>query len=170
MEEWDIYNKELEKTGKTCIRGKYKLKENEYHLVVHMWLLTKDGKILLTQRSGTKQTAPLKWECTAGSIVKSEQPIEGAKRELKEEIGIELSEENLHLFRRERREQYNDFLFAYYSIVGEEIIDKIEFQDGEAIDKKWVTRKKFEEMYNEGETVKNIYYIKEEYKRILESI
>jgi cytidine deaminase len=45
MEEWDIYNKDLEKTGKTCVRGRYKLQENEYHLVVHIWLLTKDGKV-----------------------------------------------------------------------------------------------------------------------------
>lgn len=60
-EKWDIYDKYMKKTGKTCIRGEYELKENEYHLVVHIWIITKQGKILLTQRSERKQIDPLKW-------------------------------------------------------------------------------------------------------------
>lgn len=166
MEEWDIYNKDLEKSGKTCIRGKYKLKENEYHLVVHIWLFTQDGKILLTQRSAQKETDPLKWECSGGSVLKGESPIEGALRELKEEIGINLLKENLHLFRQERRDYFNDFFFAYYAIVQEEIIEKIQFTDGEAIDKKWVTKEEFEELYDKGEIVNNLYYIKEEFTKL----
>lgn len=166
MEEWDIYNKDLEKSGKTCIRGKYKLKENEYHLVVHIWLFTQDGKILLTQRSAQKETDPLKWECSGGSVLKGESPIEGALRELKEEIGINLLKENLHLFRQERRDYFNDFFFAYYAIVQEEIIEKIQFTDGEVIDKKWVTKEEFEELYDKGEIVNNLYYIKEEFTKL----
>ena len=144
MEKWDIYNPKLEKTGKSCIRGQYKLKENEYHLVVHIWLLTKEGKILLTQRTETKEKDPLKWECTGGSVLKGEIPIEGAIRELKEEIGIELWKEKLHLFRQERREHFHDFFFAYYAVVEEEILHQIHFQDGEVIAKKWVTKEEFE--------------------------
>lgn len=165
MEEWDIYDRNCEKIGKTCIRGKYQLQENEYHLVVHIWLFTQDGKILLTQRAPNKETAPLKWECIGGSIVKGENPIDGAIRELKEEIGIELKENDLHLFRQERREHYNDFFFAYYTIVPEEIINKIQFADGEVIDKKWVTIDEFINMLKK-ETVQNIYYIKEEYCKL----
>lgn len=46
-EQWDIYDKNLNKTGKVCIRDEYKLKENEYHLVVHIWIISKEGKLLL---------------------------------------------------------------------------------------------------------------------------
>lgn len=166
MEEWDIYNKDLEKTGKTCIRGKYKLKENEYHLVVHIWLFTQDGKILLTQRSAQKETDPLKWECSGGSVLKGESSTEGALRELKEEIGIRLLKENLHLFKKERRDYFNDFFFAYYAIVQEEIIEEIQFTDGEAIDKKWVTKEEFKELYDKGEIVNTLYYIKEEFSKL----
>ena len=78
-EKWDIYDKYMKKTGKTCIRGEYKLKEDEYHLVVHIWIISKQGKILLTQRAETKQTDPLKWECTGGSVLKDEDIINKIK-------------------------------------------------------------------------------------------
>ena len=167
MEEWDIYNQNIKKTGKIGIRGKYQFLPNEYHLVVHVWLLTKDGKILLTQRAKTKKIAPMKWECTAGSIIKGETTEEGALRELKEETGLLLEKQDLHLFRKEKRDHYNDIFFAYYAIVGEEIINQMKFEDGEVINKKWVTLDQFKEMLENKETVQNIYYIKEEYNRII---
>ena len=171
MEEWDIYNKELEKTGKTCVRGQYKLKENEYHLVVHVWFLTKDGKILLTQRSKNKETHPLKWECTGGSVVKEETPIEGAKRETLEEIGLNIPKENFILFKQQRREKnFNDFCFSYYVIVEESIISEIKFLDNEVIEKKWVMIEEFNKMFDEGEIIKTLYYFKDEYYNILKNI
>ena len=171
MEEWDIYNKDLEKTGKICVRGQYKLKENEYHLVVHVWILTKDGRILLTQRSKDKETNPLKWEGPGGSVVKGEKPVEGAKREVFEEIGLDIPKEKFNLFRQERREKdFNDFFFAYYVIVEESIINEIKFLDNEAVDKKWVTIEKFNKMFDDGEIIKTLSYFKDEYYNILKSI
>lgn len=171
MEEWDIYNKDLEKTGKTCIRGQYKLQENEYHLVVHVWLLTKDGKILLTQRSENKETNPLKWEGPGGSVIKGETPIEGAKRETLEEIGLDIPKEKFNLFKQERREkEFNDCFFAYYVVVEESIIDEIKFLDNEAVDKKWVTIKEFNKMFDEGEIIKTLNYFKNEYYNIIKGI
>ena len=171
MEEWDIYNKDLEKTGKTCVRGQYKLQENEYHLVVHVWLLTKDGKILLTQRSREKETNPLKWEGPGGSVIKGETPIEGAKRETLEEIGLDITKESFCLFRQERRDHnFNDFFFAYYVLVEESIIDQIKFLDNEAVDKKWVTIEEFNKMFDDGEIIKTLCYFKDEYYNILKGI
>ena len=170
MEEWDIYNKDLEKTGKTCVRGQYKLQENEYHLVVHVWILTKDGKILLTQRSRNKESHPLKWEGPGGSVIKGETPIEGAKRETLEEIGLDILKENFCLFKQERRDHFNDFFFAYYVIVEENIIDEIKFLDNEAVDKKWVTIEEFNKMFDDGEIIKTLSYFKDEYYTILKGI
>ena len=171
MEEWDIYNKDLEKTGRTCARGQYKLQENEYHLVVHVWLLTKDGKILLTQRSANKETNPLKWEGPGGSVIKGETPIEGAKRETWEEIGLDIPKENFCLFKQERREKnFNDFFFAYYVLVEESIIEEIKFLDNEVIDKKWVTIEEFNKMFDNGDIIKTLNYFKDEYYNILKGI
>lgn len=46
MELWDIYNENREKTGRTIVRGQ-KLGENEYHLVVHMWIINSNGQFLI---------------------------------------------------------------------------------------------------------------------------
>lgn len=170
MEEWDIYNKDLEKTSKTCVRGEYKLQENEYHLVVHVWLLTKDGKILLTQRSPNRKTLPLKWEGPGGSVIKGETPIDGAKRETFEEIGLDIPKENFCLFKQERRDYFNDFFFAYYVVVEESIIDEIKFLDNEAVDKKWVTLEEFNQMFYDGQVIRNLYYFRDEYYNILKQI
>jgi len=171
MEEWDIYNKDLEKTGKTCIRGKYKLQENEYHLVVHVWLLNKYGKILLAQRSRKKETNPLKWEGPGGSVIKGETPIEGAHRETLEEIGLDIPKGKFNLFKQERRDKnFNDFFFAYYVVVDEDIIDEIKFLDNEVVDKKWVTIEEFNRMFNNGDIIKTLYYFKNEYYNIIKTI
>jgi len=171
MEEWDIYNKDLEKTGKTCVRGKYKLQENEYHLVVHVWILTKDGKILLTQRSRDKETNPLKWEGPGGSVIKGETAVDGAHREVLEEIGLDIPKESFCLFKQERREKnFNDFFFAYYAIVEESIIDEIKFLDNEVVDKKWVTIEEFNKMFDNGDIIKTLNYFKDEYYNILKGI
>lgn len=160
-EQWDIYDKNLNKTGKVCIRDEYKLKENEYHLVVHIWIISKEGKLLLAQRSANKRTDPLKWECTGGSVLYNEEPIDAAIREVSEELGLKLNKNEIKLFDNQRRDWYHDFYFAYYVIKDKDIINKIKFTDGEAIDKKWVTRREFNELYNKEEIVNNLYYIKE---------
>ena len=60
-ERWDILNEQGVLTGKTAVRGIGALKPGEYHLVVHIWILSDDGKILIQKRLGTIQFS-IKWE------------------------------------------------------------------------------------------------------------
>lgn len=89
MELWDLYTENREFTGKEHIRGE-ELPENMYHLVVHVWIKNSKGEYLISQRSANRQTFPLMWECVGGSVLKGESSIEGAIREAKEEVGIDL--------------------------------------------------------------------------------
>lgn len=52
-------------------------------------IIIKKSKILVTQRS-KKMTLPLKWEFPGGKIEKEETEIDCVKREIKEEINIEI--------------------------------------------------------------------------------
>ncbi|MEO8237920.1 MAG: NUDIX domain-containing protein [Flavobacterium sp.] len=52
-------------------------------------IIIKEEKILVTQRS-EKMKLPLKWEFPGGKIEKKENEIECIKREIKEEINIEI--------------------------------------------------------------------------------
>jgi len=71
-------------------------KKGYYHNTAHVWLFTKNGKILLQQRSKNKTIYPLLWDVSvAGHIDAGETVIEGALREMKEEIGLVLTMHDL---------------------------------------------------------------------------
>ena len=92
MEKWDLYTKYREKTGKVHIRGE-KIPEGFYHLVVHVWIRNRKGEYLISQRSADRPTFPLMWECVGGSVLLGESSMEGALREVKEEVGLDLEPE-----------------------------------------------------------------------------
>ena len=83
MEKWDLYTKYREKSGKEQIRGE-KIPNGFYHLVVHVWIRNCKGEYLISQRSVSRPTFPLMWECVGGSVLMGESSIDGA---LREEIG-----------------------------------------------------------------------------------
>lgn len=89
MERWDLYTKYREKTGQTCIRGEA-IPEGCYHLVVHVWIRNRKGEYLISQRSKSRPTFPLMWECVGGSVLAGETSLMGALRETKEEVGLTL--------------------------------------------------------------------------------
>lgn len=89
MEKWDLYTKYREKTGKEHIRGE-KIPRGFYHLVVHVWIRNRKGEYLISQRSAGRPTFPLMWECVGGSVWMGESSIDGALREVKEEVGLDL--------------------------------------------------------------------------------
>lgn len=67
-----------------------------YHHTAHLWLYTKKGEILLSQRSAKKTICPLMWDVSvAGHIDAGETPEQACIRETKEEISIDISEINL---------------------------------------------------------------------------
>lgn len=66
-----------------------------FHRHVSCWIINKEGKILLQRRAYTKSKNPGLWAKTGGHILFGETPNEAAIREIKEEIGLELVEEDL---------------------------------------------------------------------------
>ena len=114
MELWDLYTEDRKITGKEHIRGE-ELPENMYHLVVHVWIKNSKGEYLISQRSANRPTFPLMWECVGGSVLKGESSIDGAIREAKEEVGVELLPDNGKLvFSKNRKnidgKRFNDIL------------------------------------------------------------
>lgn len=66
------------------------------HNTAHVWCYTSKGEILLQQRAASKAICPLLWDVSvAGHIDAGETPKQAAIRESKEEIGIDISEEQL---------------------------------------------------------------------------
>ena len=93
METWDLYTKNREKTGRVMTRGE-QVPKGCYHLVVHVWIRNGKGEYLISQRSANRPIFPLMWECVGGSVIQGESSVEGAIREVKEEVGLDLAPEN----------------------------------------------------------------------------
>ena len=95
MELWDVYDENRKLTGKTHERG-VPLGPGEYHIIADVWTVNQRSEILLTRRHPDKPYGLL-WECTGGSVLTGENSVEGALRELSEEVGIHASKDELHL-------------------------------------------------------------------------
>ena len=93
---WDLYDENRELLGKDHVRGE-QLPIDGYHLVVHVWIRNSKGEYLISQRAANRPTFPLVWECVDGSVIKGEDSLQGALREVKEEVGVDLLPEKGHV-------------------------------------------------------------------------
>jgi len=88
----DILTPEGKSTGKTALKSEAH-KNGWFHATAHIWFFTSDKKILLQKRALTKKVFPGIWDISvAGHIGAGEEVLEGAKREVFEEIGLILED------------------------------------------------------------------------------
>ena len=100
MELFDILNPDGSKTGIVRERG-VAHREGSLHATAHIWVVRKNHKsgydVLLQKRSACKDSNPGCYDISsAGHVASGDTVIESAVREIKEELGITASEEELH--------------------------------------------------------------------------
>ena len=91
---WDLYDGNGQKTGRTMVRGE-EVPAGLYHLGVHIWPMNSRGEFLVQKRSMTLQWNPGIWAVTGGSAVAGEDALTAARRELREELGVDAGEDEL---------------------------------------------------------------------------
>jgi len=158
MEEyWDIYDKYKNKTGRTIKRNSDQwLQDGEYHLVITGIIQNLKNEILISRRRKEKNLYPGLWECTGGSVKTEETSIQATLREIYEEIGIKLKEnEGEFLGTIKQSNYFRDIWFFKKDIKN----DEIKFNDGEVIETKWVTLEKYEELFNSEVIVPSGHYV-----------
>lgn len=164
MEKWDLYTKYREKTGKEHIRGE-ELPEGFYHLVVHVWIRNSKGEYLISQRSASRPTFPLMWECVGGSVIKGESSIEGAVREVKEEVGLDLEQEAGRLLFTKIRGKYDKFGGKKFNDIADvwlfDYDGELQLEAAttdEVADCKWMTVSEIKKLYEEKKLVQTLDY------------
>lgn len=155
-EYWDLYDCEGNKTGETMRRGD-PIPKGKYHLVVDVWTVNKEGFLLLTQRCSEK-TFPFMWECTGGSLIADEKPIDGAVRELREETGIiaqadELIDLGVMLGKTA--------IHRDYMLKRDVKLSELSLQVEEVMDARYVTTEEFKQFERDG---KLVYSVAERYR------
>ncbi|URZ09174.1 NUDIX hydrolase [Clostridium felsineum] len=157
---WDLYDECRKPLNKTHIRGVPLLK-GEYHIVVNIWTINRDGKILIDKRHPDKKFGGL-WECTGGSVTIGEDSITGALRELDEEVGIKATPKELILIHSIRLA--DRFVDTY--IVNKDVdIDSLVLQEEEVTEARFVTLNELDKL-----CLNNKIIIKERYKMYRDKI
>ena len=93
---WDLVDKEGKKTGITWLRTDHaNIPEGYFHPCVEVWVKIGDS-LLITQRHPDKSEG-MKFDSPGGGVLSGEEFIDGALRELCEEVGIKALAEDLKL-------------------------------------------------------------------------
>lgn len=163
MEKWDLYNIYREKTGEEYIRQpECMIPDGRFHLVVHVWIRNSKGEYLISRRSANRPTYPLMLECVGGSVIQGETSLEGALRETKEEVGIDLDpEKGRMVFTKIRgafdKKRFQDIMDVWlFEYDGEPDLSRA--TTDEVCEQKWMTPEEIREAYDRGELVGTLDY------------
>lgn len=165
MELLEIYDINRKKTGKVKERHSV-LQEGEFIIGVRA-IIIKNNKILLTRRSINKKVEPLKWECNGGAVDIGETSIEAMKREIIEELGLCLEDNQIRFYKTIKRE--NEFTDVYIIFCREDI-DDLKFQDGEVDEAKFVDFEEYLMLKKSNQLVSNEPITEVMVKEVLKNI
>lgn len=155
MEYFDLLDENGNKLGKTKPRREVH-SNGDWHKAVHIWIVNDKGDLILQKRSSEKLTNPNMWTTsTSGHLSAGDSPVNGAIRELSEEIGLTVNKEDLeYLFTVKEHSVHNNG-----TLINNEIIDvfliseniditKLKLQEEEVSEVKYISYLEFEKMVN----------------------
>ena len=153
---WDLYDLEGRKTGETWERSRAaEIPEGRVHIVCDILIRHRDGQFLLTRRAPDKEPYPGCLEASAGgSALAGETPEEGARREMKEETGLEA--ETLEQISVTHRPGSKAVVYAYLAVV-DCAKDAVVLQEGETVDYMWVDYPTLMKLITEDEVLQVQY-------------
>lgn len=156
LEVWDLYDENKKNLNQDHIRGE-KLPPNTYHLVVHVWIKNNNNQYLISKRSKTRRKSPLMWECVGGSVLKNEDTYSASIREVKEEVGIDLTNIKGNFITSFIRKEYQDIVDVYEFIFNGESSLELATTD-EVEETKWMYKEEIKKLYDEGKLMHTLEY------------
>lgn len=175
MEKIDVLSENGEKTGEVVSREEVH-RLGLWHKCVHIWIVNGKNEILLQKRSPEKKTNPNKWTtATSGHLSAGDSSIEGAIRELGEEIGLEVEENELQYLFTVKESGINDNhskkiieneITDVYLIQKDIDIANLRLQEEEVSDVRWFSYDAFQKMVLEED--ENLVPHREMQMKILE--
>ena len=150
----DVLDENGNKTGIIKTRKEVH-RTGEWHKVAFIFVVNSKGEIILQKRSAEKTTNPNKWTASAsGHLTAGDSDIEGALRELEEEIGVKAKPDELkYLFTAKLKGKIDDKNISHiqdiYVLYKDVDIDELVLQEEEVSEAKYVYYKDFEKMIKE---------------------
>jgi len=92
MELLDVYDDNGQKTGRVVERGSKDFKEGEHIAVAIIYIENSNNEFLIQKTSKEKGG---QYSSTGGHVDHGEEPIDSIKREVKEELGIDIDNDSI---------------------------------------------------------------------------
>ncbi len=155
MEVVDKLNKRKEPLNKKTDR--YEKIDGEYCQYVHVCIMNDKNEFLIQKRSPYKKIYPNMWAQTGGAVDSGETSLQGALREVKEELGIDLDKNNMEFILSFKR--YHSFVDVWLAKQNVDLKDVV-MQKEEVSEVKWVNKDEFKKMIDDKEVSGsvNLYY------------
>ena len=149
MEMVDKLNNKKEKLNKIGERHENKI--GEYHQSVHTWIMNSKGEFLMQKRSANKRMFPNMWSQTGGGVEVGETSLEGALRECKEELGIDIPKEKIEFILSFKRNFVDVWL-----VKCDFDISKLVLQEEEVAEVKWMRIEEIKKLMEENKLAPSI--------------
>lgn len=147
MELWDLYTKDREKTNYTIAKGETQPNDT-YRMAVHICIFNTKGEMIIQQRQPFKAEWSNMWDISVGgSAIAGDTSQTAAERELREELGIELSFENI---RPSLTVNFDKGFDDIYLIEKNIELSELSLQYEEVKTVKWANMKKITQMIDDG--------------------
>lgn len=153
METHDVVDKFGARTGRVIPRGT-ELTAGEFYLVAHVWIQDENDNFLIQRRAFHLTSSPGVWATTVGYILAGEDSLAGAIREVQEELGIQLSPDQLRQFRRHTMGNHVEDIWLA-KVVGNVI--GVPGLGPDVADWKWISKVELEQMVNCGDFFRYSY-------------
>jgi isopentenyldiphosphate isomerase len=149
-EQIDVVDTKMRPTGQSM--GKNEVHKRElWHRGAHVWVYNSKGQILLQLRHPDKKAYPNTWDVSAaGHLSAGDDPVQGGIRETKEEIGLDIVEEEMDFVGVHAENivvnDHNHKSFNWTFLVHRDVdIKDLVLQPDETAEVKWVTPDELEQ-------------------------
>lgn len=147
----DILDENGNKTGKIKLRNEVH-RDGDWHKAVHIWIINNKGDILLQRRCASKDSHPNMLDISsAGHLQAGDDSLTGAVREIKEELNLDISPNELQFIttlKRKSNKSINNEFDDLYILRTNKKIEEMQFQKEEISEIFFVPYKKFKDMVN----------------------
>ena len=161
IEKRDLYDENRNLTGETIYKGE-EVPEGKYINVVLVFIQNSEGKFLIQKRSERKNG---KYATTGGYPKSGETSIQGIITEVKEEIGLDINQQDLMLYYGGRSDSERVFWDDYYIKMDIPNIEELELQEEEVASVHWFSIDEIKKLNEEGKFFSNHY---EEFEVLLD--
>lgn len=152
MEYFDILDENGQKTGKKKLREEVH-RDGDWHRTVHIWIINDKNEVLLQRRCKNKDSNPNMLDISsAGHLSAGDESREGAIRELKEELNLDIKKEDLEYIKTIKVEEgkgtnfiNNEFNDIYLLKTNKKLSD-MKYQEEEISEIMYIPYNEFKEM------------------------